>query len=290
MKTPLSFERRLSDWLEDGPADAPDQILETILAAVPSIPQRRAAVRVPWRYLPMNGYTRALAGVAAVVAIALGALLIVPRLQPGNVGGPSGPTPPASPPAPSPTATPLPSPTPLDPATWQAFASTRHGYRTTYPTDWTVKRATAPWPAGTDAAAPPDPMLDVFTGPDGAGPIFVVVSQPLPAGVTGSAWLASYETNGGKTMPAACWPTADKMESISIGNWASYVHGGLSGCGFTEAITFVGGRVYEMTGYTASSPNQTGVFDRALFDAFLWRLTFEPSQADDRPVVSPGPS
>lgn len=283
-----SFEQTLADWLEDGPADAPDQILETILAAVPSIPQRRAALRVPWRSSPMNGYARALAAIAAVVAIAFGAFFIAPRLQPDNIGGPPAATLRSASPTPSPTATPAPSPTPIDPASWKAFTSTRHGFSGAYPTDWTVEPATAPWPAGTDAAAPPDPMLDVFSSP--TGPVFVVVSQPLPKGTTTSAWLAAYETNGRKAMPVICWPTPDQMGSITVGGQTAYVHGGLAGCGFTEAIVFAGGRVYELTGYTAPTPDQTGIFDRPLFDALLSRVTFQPGSADDRPVASPRPS
>jgi hypothetical protein len=94
MNTRDSFDQRLVDWLEDGPADAPDQVLETIVAARPSIPQRRAALRVPWRFPLMNGYTRAIAGVAAVVAIAVGAFLVIPRLGSNGVGvGPASPSP-----------------------------------------------------------------------------------------------------------------------------------------------------------------------------------------------------
>jgi hypothetical protein len=35
------FDNRLADWLEDDPVVAPPQLLETVLAAMPSIPQRR---------------------------------------------------------------------------------------------------------------------------------------------------------------------------------------------------------------------------------------------------------
>ena len=42
------FEPRIADWLEDDPHAAPDQALDVVLAAFPSIKQRRAW-RVPWR-------------------------------------------------------------------------------------------------------------------------------------------------------------------------------------------------------------------------------------------------
>ena len=60
------FEPRVADWLEDDPNLAPVVVLNTVLAAFPSIPQRRAS-RVPWRFPPMN--TLANLAVAAVAVI-----------------------------------------------------------------------------------------------------------------------------------------------------------------------------------------------------------------------------
>ena len=47
--TEPDFDQRIADWLEDDPSLAPTPGDETVLAAYPSIPQRRA-VRVPWRF------------------------------------------------------------------------------------------------------------------------------------------------------------------------------------------------------------------------------------------------
>jgi hypothetical protein len=41
------FDQRIADWLEGDPLDAPSQVLDTVLAALPSIPRRRAS-RVSW--------------------------------------------------------------------------------------------------------------------------------------------------------------------------------------------------------------------------------------------------
>ena len=57
------FDPRIADWLESDPDDAPGRILETVLAAFPSIPQRRAS-RVPWRSLPMSAPSRLAAAAA----------------------------------------------------------------------------------------------------------------------------------------------------------------------------------------------------------------------------------
>lgn len=88
-----NFDDRLQDWLEDGPTDAPRQVLDTVLAAVPSIPQRRAAWRTPWRISPMLGFARVLAGAAITVAVAAFALFVVLRPTPGGVGGQDSPSP-----------------------------------------------------------------------------------------------------------------------------------------------------------------------------------------------------
>lgn len=136
------FEDRLTDWLEDGPTDAPEPLLDTVLAAFPSIPQRRSAWRIPWRSTPMSGFARLLA--VLVIAIGLGTAAVLVALGPGStgVGSPGGsPSPaavvatlapslsaaatpaatPATTPAVTPAVTPEPTPTatpvaPCDPA------------------------------------------------------------------------------------------------------------------------------------------------------------------------------
>jgi len=116
-----NFDDRLHDWFEDGPTDAPTQVLDTVLAAVPSIPQRRARWRVPRGISPIFGVARALAAVA--IAIGLGtALVLVLRPTPGGVGSEASPSPSAVavvPPTPVPSApvlivTPAPSPTAVE--------------------------------------------------------------------------------------------------------------------------------------------------------------------------------
>jgi hypothetical protein len=118
MTTPPKFDQQLSRWLEDGPVDAPAETLDNILAAFPSLSQRQAA-RFPWRPSSMSGFVRGLAAIAAVVAIAAGALIVLPRLQPGGVGSgpslvPATPLPAAGQATPSlsPAPTPAPSPSP----------------------------------------------------------------------------------------------------------------------------------------------------------------------------------
>jgi hypothetical protein len=111
MNSESTFEDRLHDLIEDGPTDAPAQVLDTVLAAVPSIPQRRAAWRVPWRTLPMIGLARTLAGIVLAVGLGSAALIfLVSRTTPGDIGGPPSPSP-AVVVSPTPSESPVASPT-----------------------------------------------------------------------------------------------------------------------------------------------------------------------------------
>ena len=88
------FDPRIADWLEDDPDDAPDAVLTTVLAAFPSIPQRRTS-RVPWRTRPMTMTARLVAAAIAFAVVAVGGAII---LRPGgsNVAASPSPSPLAS--------------------------------------------------------------------------------------------------------------------------------------------------------------------------------------------------
>jgi dipeptidyl aminopeptidase/acylaminoacyl peptidase len=62
------FDARIADWLEADPDTAPRQVLDTVLAAVPSISQRRPSW-LPWRTQPMNRLLLAGAAIAALFAV-----------------------------------------------------------------------------------------------------------------------------------------------------------------------------------------------------------------------------
>jgi hypothetical protein len=83
------FDPRVADWLEDDPFTAPDQAVDVVLAAFPSIKQRRA-LRVPWRFSRMNAQLRlGLAAAAVVVAVGGGIFLLAPRSAPPGFGAPA---------------------------------------------------------------------------------------------------------------------------------------------------------------------------------------------------------
>jgi hypothetical protein len=103
------FDQRIADWLEDDPNLAPSQVTATVLAALPSIQQRRRGwFRADGRTFAMPSAMRAVAAIAIVAIVGVAALTVLNR-APGQ-GGPA-PSPTLSPP---PTATPVPTPTVVD--------------------------------------------------------------------------------------------------------------------------------------------------------------------------------
>lgn len=87
MNTPRRFnvDQELADWLEDGPSTAPDETLDGVLATFPALPQRRTPLAGSGNGRGL-GIVRGLLQVAAVVAVAAGAIVLLPRLVPDGAG------------------------------------------------------------------------------------------------------------------------------------------------------------------------------------------------------------
>ena len=182
------FEPRIADWLEDDPNAAPDQALDIVLAAFPSIKQRRAW-RVPWRVPGMTTPLRLGLTAAAVGALAIGSLLFVNR-GPSGPAGPAGPTPSATP---APAASPIPSASTslLDPSTWTTYTSSRFGFSIAHPADWSETPATHDWtyPADVDWLTK---GAEAFVTHVNGGVRMTAWSVATEPGTTVDAWLQAY--------------------------------------------------------------------------------------------------
>jgi hypothetical protein len=98
------FERNARAWLELGPTDAPDRVVEAALIEIDQTSQERD-LRVPWR-LPIMTLAARSAALAALAVVAVGAAVVI--FRPASVPG-TAPTPT---PSADVTAGPPPSPQP----------------------------------------------------------------------------------------------------------------------------------------------------------------------------------
>jgi hypothetical protein len=265
-----TFEALLSEWLEDGPTEAPDQVLPIVLASVQEIPQRGGLLRRPWKSGLARRPAGAVVAIAAAVAIMATVLLAAPRTTPSNVGAPST----------APGASPNPASTPIVTTWWDGLSVSGLGASFRIPPGWTDTPADPPW-AWQGSPGTALELIAPAIDPE-RGALFIA-SQPMPAGVTPANWWADRLGSDTGAGPAECFPMSQSgYRTTTVGGQTAYVHGGLAVCSFTEAIVLTGGRAYQVTGF-AYLDHAPGVFDPALFEAFLSTIRFEPASA------SPGP-
>jgi hypothetical protein len=63
-----TFDRTARIWLEDGPGEAPDDVIQAALLAIETTPMERD-LRIPWRFPPMIRSSFAAVAIVAVVAV-----------------------------------------------------------------------------------------------------------------------------------------------------------------------------------------------------------------------------
>ena len=254
------FDDRIADWLETDPTAAPPQVLETVLAAMPQISQRRS---VPWS-LPRFASARRLGLVLALLV--LGALLVALG---GLIVGP--------PPAPSPAET--------------TFTSPVYGYTVRYPAGWTVVPGKRQILASVLPCALCEEPDNIWVVPNDVA--ITIAGSPLPAGSTLESWTTSVT----ERMPAkySFGSCVTGQEPVTVGGepgtltvydcavladatvlWITVVHGG-------EGWHLV----------WTDLPNVDPATIRPKFDAFLATFTFGSAPlatASVLPSVAPPPS
>jgi hypothetical protein len=271
------FDPRLADWLEGDPYRAPDTTLEVVLAAFPSIKQRRAW-RVPWRFPHMSNALKLGGASAAIVIAVLGGSWLI-NAQPGNVGGPR-PSP-ASTSRPSPTPTPSPTPSLLDTSTWVEYASDRYGFNISRPADWTEDRATRNWTFENDLDTTANlESTEHFNNPEGSVGVSAW-SVPVTPGTTLESWLEAYcaAQNG-----QDCTGIADRAVPVQAGD-------GHSGLGLygpetdTMAFFISGDRIYVAAVWRGETDPNVAPYGGAwrLLRSFVSTMTFEARPASPSP-------
>ena len=248
------FDARIADWLEEDPHRAPDQTLEVVLAALPSLKQR-GALRAPWRN-PFMSIPIKVGLSAAAVVLAASAIFLVVRGPQGSTGAPT--------PSPSAAASPVSTPAAASPSTAAAsprppatttFTSPVYGYTLEHPTAFVPTAATEPWPAGA-IVGNQEPWVDRFFQNT---PFVGIASQTLASGESPEAWMSAYAdaaVDRGCSVPADAW-TDVTIRDIN-GRRAEF------DCNDFEAVELmwvIGDRGWVMTG------------GRAIVDAMVENLT-----------------
>lgn len=275
------FDARIADWLEDDPNQAPEQALDIVLAAFPSIKQRHA-VRLPWRFSPMSTSFKLALGAVAVVAIVLGGAFALGPRSPNGIGGP-GPTPS---PSISPSASPSTSAA-TDTSTWKLFTSARYGFSAAYPPDFGTSPSSKFWvvPETDSTSASEWDLIHEASG----NPTWSVSSIRIPAGQTADQWLSAYRTSqNDPSRPAACNPSPEALSPVTVDGHPGTLR---LGCSEMEVLVVVDGRVYSVAGWggTMTTPGMPEG-ERERFEAFLSTIKLDPASALEPPPSSPGPS
>jgi hypothetical protein len=174
-----TFERAVTDWLEDGSDRTPERAIDGVLLAVRNTPQERD-LRIPWRlpHMPILNRAIGIAAVALVVLVGAGGFIYLTRGAPAGVGGPA----PTASPTPSPTqsAPPTPGPSEVAPGItgWTPYSSQAYGIHLSYPVGWDFTAASRAWQPG-DGSGAWETAADLFGSPDNE--VGVAVWQ-MPAG------------------------------------------------------------------------------------------------------------
>lgn len=188
------FDQRIADWLEADPIAAPPDVLTTVVAAIPSIPQARRGLLAPWRFTRMTNLARPAAGVAIFAIVGVGILAFNSRSPGAGTTDTPAPTLTAAPTA-VPTATPALSPVARGIAGWTTYTSEVHGFTLGYPEDWHLSSAaTREWQAGdTVLDAAQMQYADVFAAP---GDEIGLLVWEMPAGGIRSDAPSTASTTG----------------------------------------------------------------------------------------------
>jgi hypothetical protein len=257
------FDPRIADFLEADPDRAPDVVLETVLAAFPSIAQRRAA-RLRWLSGPA---TRGLAAAAAAVVVLVASAIAL--WPPATVGPSTSDRPSASPSgapstsasaSPSITATARPSSSGI-PSLTEIVMSRSGDLTIRYPTGWEVRAgdsADAPGALGVQLPADANQLIPAF---------FSGSSVPLADGQTPEEWVGDQRSDPNQI---GC-DSAD----VSIGGRRGVILAG--GCGI------LGGRLHYLAivvangrGYSFHMDSRVTAIGDDWFAAFLAGVSFQP--------------
>ena len=255
-----SFERAARSWLEIGPTEAPERAIEAAFLEIDTTPQERDW-HVPWRSPRVDPFARALIGVAAVAALLVGGVVLLPATT-GPIGGVPTPSPSASPSAAG-----------RFPLTG-TFTSPIMGYSIRIADGWTVQPATMAWD-GTINNEPPAADVVTMTGTDST---ITIASQSVPVGTSYEQWLGQFHQDAIPGVPAGCdGGDPSKWRHVQVGPETGAVE---NLCNAEIAFVDVSGRIYSFWLGSATLNTDQHLSEGEFYDV-LKSVTFDPTGVPD---------
>ena len=270
-RSPLNpdFDPRLADFLESGPDRAPTGTLGTVLAAFPSLPQRRGS-RPSWRPGTINRSLVAAAALVTAAAVVLSLSGLAPKPPSTDPGGPASPSADALPsashsPAASVAASPVSAPSSSSdvPPMTEQLASRSARLTIRYPKGWTVQRFEAGQPADglVIELLPSDPRQQPLA-------VLSASSEQIAARQAPAEWLALQK--GGCSEPRYDITPRDVVIGDREGRLLASGCPLLGGRFHYLAIAVAAGR-----GYTFHLDSRLSTIDESWFTAVLASVSFE---------------
>jgi hypothetical protein len=254
MTAERDLERRLAElYAPEATLRSPDRLLTAALGIIETTPQRRAPLRVPWRFPAMNPAAKAIL-IAGALASAVGLGLLLSGVAPDSV------------PVPTVAVTPRPVP-----ALTGSFDSAMHGISVAFPEGWTVAHAKDTWVSSVPMfeSGKGDRMFDDST----EDLRFVGVASRSLNGETFDDWAAALETN----LETRDGCSAVSEPAVIDGQPGRIVEVCPPG-GPWFAMVAAGDRGYLITLY--------GVPDRNVLDQLLVTVQLRPEDAWVRPSLT----
>jgi hypothetical protein len=259
------LDRRLNDFLRDGPEELPYESFDSVRDRTERTGQR--VVVGPWRLPEMNRLvTIGLGAAAVVVLVFVGAQLL--GLGGGGTGfAPTESTEPSTSAEPTPTTEPPATPAASAPALASTFTSPLHGYSVSTPEGWTTRAATESWTEGPFPLSFGIPQADFLYDPALESELFLTVaSQPI-GDSSPEDWLAGQMASG-----EGC---GTATEPVSVDEASGLI--GTDGCNVVVAAT--ADRGYWIQLYTG---DEAPAFDAtAWFAEVLATVQLHPDDAID---------
>jgi hypothetical protein len=244
MNPDINVDRTLQAWLEEGPSEVPDRVLDEIAAQLDDTPQRKPSrfPRITRGSDTMNRLLIPLAGIAAALVIAVGVYAAVNGWP--AVGEPEP-----------------------DEA---RFTSERHGYALVLPEGWTVIDIPGTWRPGA-LFSEDGPGVDTVKRLDqGDQPYILFNSQPVDPGTGHQDWLEIHDPAVQVYFPG--WPIVHTETGLMGGEPARFArYAGPGGSNAMEVTTVHGGRAYALRVFGPGGPQWD---PRPVVDEWLSRFSF----------------